>query len=606
MLLQCFERRCLTYTPGNEPGWQVEAGNVGQHYYAWRYEQVAENPPLPPDASPSPTVTATEPGAETPPATSTAPVQPIASATPTEPGVEPTASATATHEPYRYYSDWGEPVDPEGELNGPLAIARSPDGRYIYITEYGANRVHKYTTDGIHVTSWGGSGEGDGQFLTPRGIAVDGQGLVYVTDYQNDRVQIFDPNGKYIDQFGKEGSGTGQLNGPEGIAIDSAGNVYVVDTVNERVQKFDRSWTYLTHWGDVPGDGELDGPRDVAIDSAGLVYVTDFRLNVVKKYSSDGAFIDKWGDSGGGALASPNGIAISKLDILYVADALGDQIQAFDLKGTFMGKWNASNSPTGDLYYPIGVETDLEGLVYVTDENGYLQKFGPKGKFLDAWNDGRRGRLGDSTLGLALDDDGKVYLSDTDYQRIQVFDERGNYMLAFDSLGHAGDIVASPDGYIYAVDSIQGRVLKFQPNGAFVAEVGNGILSQAVSIALDRDGNIYVGDAGTDTIQVFNGSGSRIDSWGGPGDGDGKFNFPAGIAVHDERVYVVDHNNHRIQAFDRSGTYLGQWVGRPQHPAMVKASSPSPRALMSTPRVMSTLPTRATTVSRSSRLLASI
>jgi hypothetical protein len=37
VLLQCFERRCLTYTPGNPEGWQVEAGNVGQHYYRWRY-----------------------------------------------------------------------------------------------------------------------------------------------------------------------------------------------------------------------------------------------------------------------------------------------------------------------------------------------------------------------------------------------------------------------------------------------------------------------------------------------------------------------------------------------------------------------------------------
>jgi hypothetical protein len=37
VLIQCFERRCLTYTPDNPPGWQVEAGNVGQHYYTWRY-----------------------------------------------------------------------------------------------------------------------------------------------------------------------------------------------------------------------------------------------------------------------------------------------------------------------------------------------------------------------------------------------------------------------------------------------------------------------------------------------------------------------------------------------------------------------------------------
>ncbi|HUG16438.1 MAG TPA: PQQ-dependent sugar dehydrogenase [Thermomicrobiales bacterium] len=42
VLVQCFERRCLTYTPGNEPAWQVEAGNVGRHYYQWRYGDTGE------------------------------------------------------------------------------------------------------------------------------------------------------------------------------------------------------------------------------------------------------------------------------------------------------------------------------------------------------------------------------------------------------------------------------------------------------------------------------------------------------------------------------------------------------------------------------------
>jgi hypothetical protein len=37
VLIQCFERRCLTYTPDNPDGWQVEMGNVGRHYHAWRY-----------------------------------------------------------------------------------------------------------------------------------------------------------------------------------------------------------------------------------------------------------------------------------------------------------------------------------------------------------------------------------------------------------------------------------------------------------------------------------------------------------------------------------------------------------------------------------------
>lgn len=44
VLLQAFERRVLTYTPGNPAGWQVEAGNVGQHYYRWRYDDAPPPP----------------------------------------------------------------------------------------------------------------------------------------------------------------------------------------------------------------------------------------------------------------------------------------------------------------------------------------------------------------------------------------------------------------------------------------------------------------------------------------------------------------------------------------------------------------------------------
>lgn len=37
VLVQAFERRVLTFVPGNSAGWRVEAGNVGNHYYVWRY-----------------------------------------------------------------------------------------------------------------------------------------------------------------------------------------------------------------------------------------------------------------------------------------------------------------------------------------------------------------------------------------------------------------------------------------------------------------------------------------------------------------------------------------------------------------------------------------
>jgi hypothetical protein len=47
VLMQCFERRCLTYTPQNPVEWQVEMGNVGQHYYRWRYNASIPTEPPP-------------------------------------------------------------------------------------------------------------------------------------------------------------------------------------------------------------------------------------------------------------------------------------------------------------------------------------------------------------------------------------------------------------------------------------------------------------------------------------------------------------------------------------------------------------------------------
>ncbi|HET8626802.1 MAG TPA: fibronectin type III domain-containing protein [Thermomicrobiales bacterium] len=52
VLIQCFERRCLTYTPSNPQGFQVEQANTGLQYYNWRYKGGAPGPS--PSPSPSP------------------------------------------------------------------------------------------------------------------------------------------------------------------------------------------------------------------------------------------------------------------------------------------------------------------------------------------------------------------------------------------------------------------------------------------------------------------------------------------------------------------------------------------------------------------------
>jgi hypothetical protein len=53
VMIQVFERRVLTYTASNAPAFQVEMGNIGQHYYQWRYPNGAQAAPAASSATPS-------------------------------------------------------------------------------------------------------------------------------------------------------------------------------------------------------------------------------------------------------------------------------------------------------------------------------------------------------------------------------------------------------------------------------------------------------------------------------------------------------------------------------------------------------------------------
>ena len=76
----------------------------------------------------------------------------------------------------------------------------------------------------------------------------------------------------FLLKWGSNGSGDGQFSSPRGVAVDSAGNVYVADSNNYRIQKFSNTGTFLTKWGSIgSGDGQFVNPRGVAVDSVGNV-----------------------------------------------------------------------------------------------------------------------------------------------------------------------------------------------------------------------------------------------------------------------------------------------------------------------------------------------
>jgi Tol biopolymer transport system component len=86
VLIQAFQRRVLTYTPNNQPAFQVEMGNIGLHYYDWRYNNAGQCP----STGATPTPVATAGATNTPGATATA------TATST-PAVSPTVVPLSGH-----------------------------------------------------------------------------------------------------------------------------------------------------------------------------------------------------------------------------------------------------------------------------------------------------------------------------------------------------------------------------------------------------------------------------------------------------------------------------------------------------------------------------
>jgi DNA-binding beta-propeller fold protein YncE len=210
----------------------------------------------------------------------------------------------------------------------------------------------------------GGRGSGKGEFDSPLGMCIDGNGNILVADTGNGRIEKFSPTGAFLSMIGTKGSGQGQFAQPNGIAIDRVGNIYVADAGNHRVLKLKPDGTFIAEWkGPEPG---FYGPRRIAIGPDGSIYVVDQGHNRIAKFSPDGQVLSVWGSPGNadGQFNDPTSVAVDPAtNKVYVADPRNRRIQVCDANGKFVTKWSvpewgqpvgfedlAIDSQTGRLY----------------------------------------------------------------------------------------------------------------------------------------------------------------------------------------------------------------------------------------------------------------
>jgi DNA-binding beta-propeller fold protein YncE len=182
-----------------------------------------------------------------------------------------------------------------------------------------------------------------------------------------------------------------------------------------------------------------------------------------------------------GAFNRPRDIAVAPDGSLYVSDTGNHRIQHLSANGEVLHSWGTfadsatGAAPPGTFYEPWGLAVSQDGSVFVADTwNHRIQKFTGEGQFITQWGYFGQGESGEAFWGprdIVIDPNGYLLVSDTGNKRIVLFDQDGDYLAAFGSAGllegqfdEPVGLTIDPEGRIVVADTWNQRIQVFQPD----------------------------------------------------------------------------------------------------------------------------------------------
>jgi len=428
-----------------------------------------------------------------------------------------------------FSGDGGPPE--QAQLAFPAGIAIDRSGALL-IADAGNNRVRRIFANGTINTILGGS---SGTALaSPVALATDPQGNIYVADAYP-VVRAYSVSGRWSDVAGGAVPGYSGDGGPafraalssvRDLAVDAVSNIYIAD--GARLRRIDVLGMITTVAGDgflhAVGDGGpaqdalLSRPSSVALDSAGTLTIADTGTQRVRQVAS-GVISTVAGDGSGSStsLNGPMGVAADGAGTLYIADTGNGLIRA-------AGADRRLRTITSAVRSPRGVCLSRAGVLYVVDTgNGRLLRIGTVTEIIASQLN--------APEACALDSFGNIYLAETGAHRVRRLSPGGDWTTVAGTgiAGSDGDegpaisahlsfprgLAVDDSGNLFISDTGGNRVRLVTPDGTIHNIAGTGFpgysgdaedalqarLNGPAGLCLDGAGALYVADSLNDRVR---------------------------------------------------------------------------------------------------------
>lgn len=271
----------------------------------------------------------------------------------------------------------------------------------------------------------------------------------------------------------------------------------------------------------------LRRPTGVGFDDDGNIFVADTGKKRIVVFDGDGNFLRVYGEAGKEEkkLWNPIDVAITPDGRSFVVDKSQKKLVEFDASGRAVRDITIEEAPTS-----VEISDDL---MYVTTDSGVLIA-NLRGELQTGYiKRGKEAGSFDRPGGVAVDENGTLYVADSLNYRVQAISTKG------EPLWQYGEPVPAD------------KAVQFQSEDRKF-----GLPS---SIAVDENGLIYVVDGMNHEVEVLDTEGNSIEVIGDTGHGDGAFYYPDGIDYHNGRIAIADKFNDRIEVFSTPLPPSQQW-----------------------------------------------